>query len=154
MGCGGCSSKRCCMPAPKPARQTCPPACGPPNPLQVIDKVGFIMNNITMSNIDTKIRELNALVKPDLHPWFANYLVVKRAAQEPNFHAVYVSVAEKWNDKKLKDIFVRTTIHYLKVGGVGVRGGRGGKALGCGARFIALVVLELWGVPIQPAADS
>lgn len=49
--------------------------------LQVIDKVGFIMNNITLANLDSKIRELRGLVKPDLHPWFANYLVVKRAAQ-------------------------------------------------------------------------
>ena len=35
--------------------------------------------------------------------------------QEPNFHAVYVAVSEKWNDRKLRDIFIKTTIHYLKV---------------------------------------
>lgn len=34
--------------------------------------------------------------------------------QEPNFHPVYVAVAEKWSDKRLKEIFVKTTIHYLK----------------------------------------
>lgn len=38
------------------------------------------------------------------------------AVQEPNFHGVYAAVSEKWNDKKLKDTFVKTTIHYLKVG--------------------------------------
>lgn len=39
------------------------------------------MNNITLANMDAKIRELGGLVKPELHAWFANYLVVKRAAQ-------------------------------------------------------------------------
>ena len=65
-----------------PPSAACPHAC--PSPLllvQVIDRVGFIMNNITMQNIDTKIRDLNNHVKPEFHPWFANYLVVKRAAQ-------------------------------------------------------------------------
>ncbi len=39
------------------------------------------MNNITLTNMDTKMRELSNLVKSEFHPWFANYLVVKRAAQ-------------------------------------------------------------------------
>ena len=25
-----------------------------------------------------------------MYPWFANYMVVKRAAQEPNFHGIYL----------------------------------------------------------------
>ena len=41
----------------------------------------FIINNITSMNIEQKVKELKAQVAPDYWPWFANYLVVKRAAQ-------------------------------------------------------------------------
>ena len=45
------------------------------------DKVSFIMNNLTVNNVNTKAKELAALVLPQFMEWFANYLVVKRAAQ-------------------------------------------------------------------------
>lgn len=48
---------------------------------QVIDRVHFIINNITVMNTEQKVKELKAQVGPDYWPWFANYLVVKRAAQ-------------------------------------------------------------------------
>ncbi len=31
--------------------------------------------------------------------WFANYLVVKRAAQEANYHRLYLSLVDKVSDK-------------------------------------------------------
>jgi hypothetical protein len=39
------------------------------------------MNNLTTGNSGDKARELSALVVKRYHPWFVNYLVVKRAAQ-------------------------------------------------------------------------
>lgn len=52
-----------------------------PPPLQVIDRVHFIINNITSLNIEQKVKDLKAHVGVQYWPWFANYLVVKRAAQ-------------------------------------------------------------------------
>jgi hypothetical protein len=43
--------------------------------------VHFIINNITTMNIEQKVNELKQHVDPEYWPWFANYLVVKRAAQ-------------------------------------------------------------------------
>lgn len=73
------------------------------------------MNNLTLSNVDVKSKELRSLVPPDLHLWFVNYLLVKRASQEPNFHPVYVALVERWKDKSLRQSFVRWTVHYCKV---------------------------------------
>ena len=81
----------------------------------LIDKVHFLVNNITNANIDVKVKELNALITVEFYPWFANYLVVKRAAQEPNFHPVYVMLVEKWGDKALRNNLVDGTVHYCKI---------------------------------------
>lgn len=82
---------------------------------KTIDRVHFIVNNLTLSNVEVKAKELTALVPKTLHPWFVNYLLVKRAAQEPNFHHTYVSLVERWGDKPLRQSFVRWTVHYCKV---------------------------------------
>lgn len=81
----------------------------------LVDKVHFLVNNITNTNIDVKVKELAGLITADYYPWFANYLVVKRAAQEPNFHPVYVMLVEKWGDKSLRNNLVDGTVHYCKV---------------------------------------
>ena len=65
--------------------------------------------------MEVKTKELSALVSTELQPWFVNYLLVKRAAQEPNFHPVYVSLVGRWGDKALRQSFVRSTVHYCKV---------------------------------------
>jgi hypothetical protein len=158
---------------------------------------------MTVQNTDAKVKDLQKEVAPQYYPWFANYMVVKRAAQvrqgghaqqtgglqptthaavrlfhthaltpahycrtscqrpsnplltprtlprhptptpphphptpphptpphptpphptpphqpaqEPNFHLTYVDLVEKWNERKLTDLFIRTTVHYVKV---------------------------------------
>lgn len=75
----------------------------------------FLVNNLTITNVDVKAKELANLVPREFYPWFANYLVVKRAAQEPNFHAVYVMLVEKWGDRSLRQNLVTITVHYCKV---------------------------------------
>ena len=37
------------------------------------------------------------------------------ALQEPNFHGTYVQLVEKWADRELRQLFVNTTMHYVKV---------------------------------------
>lgn len=61
-----------------------------------------------------QVKELKAIVATDYWPWFANYLVVKRAAQEPNFHHTYVQLVDRWGERRMRDTLVQTTVHYIK----------------------------------------
>lgn len=59
---------------------------------QVQDKVAFHVNNLSTSNLAAKAGDIKKALTPESWPWFANYMVVKRAAQEPNFHGLYIEV--------------------------------------------------------------
>lgn len=63
--------------------------------LQVQDKVGFLINNLTNSNLKQKAGELKTYLTEDYWPWFCNYMVVKRAAQEQNYHLLYASLLQE-----------------------------------------------------------
>lgn len=82
---------------------------------RMIDKVHFLVNNLALTNIEAKVRELRELVQSVHYLWFSNYMVVKRAAQEPNFHPTYAALVEKWDDRTLRDNFVNSTVHYCKI---------------------------------------
>lgn len=60
--------------------------------LQVQDRVGFLINNLSSSNLEQKAKELKELLTEEYWPWFCNYMVVKRAAQEQNFHLLYATM--------------------------------------------------------------
>ena len=45
------------------------------------NRVAFLINNISPRNVDSKVNEMRELISQELWPWFANYMVVKRAAQ-------------------------------------------------------------------------
>ena len=45
------------------------------------NRVAFLINNISPKNVDSKVNEMRELITQELWPWFANYMVVKRAAQ-------------------------------------------------------------------------
>lgn len=59
---------------------------------QVQDRTGFLINNLSASNMEQKAKELKELLTEEFWPWFCNYMVVKRAAQEQNFHKLYASL--------------------------------------------------------------
>ncbi|EFJ39979.1 hypothetical protein VOLCADRAFT_108387 [Volvox carteri f. nagariensis] len=84
-------------------------------PEAVADKVHFVMNNITKDNMESRSVEIRDRVWPDYLAWFANYMVVKRAAQEANFHTLYVSLLDHLNDRELYRLMVKTTMYYVKV---------------------------------------
>jgi hypothetical protein len=44
-------------------------------------QVSFLMNNLTVDNMGSKSKDLGGVIIPKFIEWFANYLVVKRAAQ-------------------------------------------------------------------------
>lgn len=45
------------------------------------------------------VHVLCAQVVPEFMEWFANYLVVKRAAQEANYHRLYIALVDRVSDK-------------------------------------------------------
>ena len=60
--------------------------------VQIQDKIGFLINNLSAANLEQKAKDLGGLLSEEQWPWFCNYMVVKRAAQEPNFHSLYVNL--------------------------------------------------------------
>ena len=59
---------------------------------QVQDKVGFMINNLTRDTLEAKAEELKKALKPEMWPWFCNYMVIRRVAQEANHQNLYLQV--------------------------------------------------------------
>jgi CCR4-NOT transcription complex subunit 1 len=74
--------------------------------IQIQDRVAFIVNNISPTNLVDKVRELLATLTATETPYFAHYVVTKRVSIEPNFHALYLSMCEKVS-VKLRQLFPR-----------------------------------------------
>lgn len=79
----------------------------------VQDKVLFIVNNVSQSNLENKLKELRESLDETHHQWFADYLVVKRAKLEPNYHSLYLDLLEKFGHKGLVSEVLRET--YVNV---------------------------------------
>ncbi|CAI5975139.1 unnamed protein product [Closterium sp. NIES-65] len=79
------------------------------------DKVAFIINNIAAANLDQKAKEILEVLKEPFFPWFAQYLVMKRASIEPNFHELYLKFVDKMAAKSLQKEVVKATYENCKV---------------------------------------
>lgn len=82
---------------------------------EVMDKVYFLINNISAANLEAKAREFTELLKEQYNPWFADYMVMKRASIEPNFHDLYLKFLDKINSKALNKDIVQSTYENCKV---------------------------------------
>lgn len=89
------------------------PIEAPPSETQ--DKISFIINNLSSANIETKAKEFTEVLKEQYYPWFAQYMVMKRASIEPNFHDLYLKFLEKANSKDLTREIVKATYENCKV---------------------------------------
>ena len=79
------------------------------------EKVRFIFNNITLPNLDVKVREMLALVTSDFFPWLAQYIVVKRAALEHNYQQMYQAMLERVNSSVLDKLVLQETYSNVKI---------------------------------------
>ncbi|XP_058113904.1 uncharacterized protein LOC131256859 [Magnolia sinica] len=70
---------------------------------EIQDKILFMINNISASNMDVKAKE------------FTDYMVMKRASIEPNFHELYLKFLEKVNSRMLNKKIVKATNENCKV---------------------------------------
>nr|GMC82829.1 CCR4-NOT transcription complex subunit 1 isoform X1 [Ipomoea batatas] len=82
---------------------------------EVQDKVSFIINNLAIQNVDTKAKEFAEILKEQYYPWFAQYMVMKRASIEQNFHDLYLKFLDKVNSKALYKEVVQATYENCKV---------------------------------------
>jgi CCR4-NOT transcription complex subunit 1 len=57
----------------------------------VLDRVQFLINNLSMSNVESKSHDLRDMLERKYFGWLGNYLVVKRISTQPNFHSLYLS---------------------------------------------------------------
>ncbi|KAG9303880.1 hypothetical protein G9A89_005790 [Geosiphon pyriformis] len=79
------------------------------------DKILFIVNNVAQSNLDTKVAEMKDILKESHYRWFANYLVVKRASIEPNYHQLYLQFLEALESQLLVRHVLHETFVNIKV---------------------------------------
>ncbi|KAG2672226.1 hypothetical protein I3843_13G029000 [Carya illinoinensis] len=82
---------------------------------EIQDKISFIINNISAANIEAKGKEFTEIFKEQYYPWFAQYMVMKRASIEPNFHDLYLKFLDKVNSKALSKEIVKATYENCKV---------------------------------------
>ncbi|KQJ97773.1 hypothetical protein BRADI_3g33190v3 [Brachypodium distachyon] len=83
-------------------------------PSEVQDKIFFMINNISISNMEAKAKEFNEVLLEQYYPWFAQYMVMKRASIEPNFHDLYLKFFDKVNSKSLNKEMVKATYENCK----------------------------------------
>ncbi|KAF5732911.1 Ccr4-not transcription complex putative isoform 1 [Tripterygium wilfordii] len=82
---------------------------------EIQDKISFIINNISAANVEAKAKEVTEILKEQYYPWFAEYMVMKRASIEPNFHDLYLKFLDKVNSKALNKEIVQATYENCKV---------------------------------------
>ncbi|KAK8770607.1 hypothetical protein V5799_012928 [Amblyomma americanum] len=85
----------------------------PPEAVQ--DKVAFIINNLSQMNLPQKTEEFKEVVKEEFWPWFAQYMVMKRASIEPNFHTLYANFLDTLKIGELSKLVLRETFRNIKV---------------------------------------
>jgi len=85
-------------------------------PDNVLDRVQFIINNLSMTNVDQKVGELKDIITAEFFGWLGQYLVVKRISTQPNFHNLYLAFLDKLGDygKGLVDAILQSV--YLGIG--------------------------------------
>lgn len=88
-------------------------AVAPPEPLQ--DKTAFIFNNLSQLNLKAKCDELKELVTEEYYPWLAQYLVMKRASIEFNFHGLYSNFLDTLGNNEVLRLVTAETFRNIKV---------------------------------------
>ncbi|KAL5022887.1 hypothetical protein ScPMuIL_002042 [Solemya velum] len=85
----------------------------PPESLQ--DKVFFIFNNLSLANMNQKSDELKKEVTSEYIMWVAQYLVMKRASIEPNFHTLYANFVDALQITNFTQMVIKETFRNIKV---------------------------------------
>lgn len=79
------------------------------------DKILFIINNVAHNNLETKSTDLKDVLQQSAYQWFSNYLVVKRASIEPNYHSLYLLLLNSVDSPLLYQHVLRETFSNIKI---------------------------------------
>ncbi|XP_043661469.1 CCR4-NOT transcription complex subunit 1 isoform X3 [Drosophila teissieri] len=85
----------------------------PPEPVQ--DKTAFIFNNLSQLNIPQKCDEIKEIMTKEYWPWLAQYLVLKRASMEFNFHTLYYNFLDALKNGEINRFVTKETLRNIKV---------------------------------------
>ncbi|KAJ3220906.1 hypothetical protein HK099_003913 [Clydaea vesicula] len=79
------------------------------------DKILFIINNISPTNVDQKITEMKDIFINEYSKWLSAYIVSKRVSIEPNFHLLYVQFLSGLSSPILDKLLLLETYSSIKV---------------------------------------
>ncbi|XP_039763279.1 CCR4-NOT transcription complex subunit 1 isoform X3 [Pararge aegeria] len=85
----------------------------PPEAIQ--DKTAFIFNNLSQLNLPTKCEELKEIITEEYHKWLSQYLVMKRASIELNFHALYSNFLDVLKIREINKMVTKETYRNIRV---------------------------------------
>lgn len=85
----------------------------PPDSVQ--DKTAFIFNNLSQLNLTQKCEEIKEILQKEYFPWMAQYLVLKRASIEFNFHLLYSNFLDALKMNELLVLTTNETFRNIKV---------------------------------------
>lgn len=84
----------------------------------VIEKVSFLFNNLSQSNLPKKTEEMKQIMGElgeDFVRWLAQYMVMKRVSIEQNFQPLYNNFLMSIGDKKFELYVKRETFRNIKI---------------------------------------
>ncbi|XP_073420481.1 CCR4-NOT transcription complex subunit 1 isoform X2 [Dendrobates tinctorius] len=84
-------------------------------PENVQEKIAFIFNNLSQSNMTQKVEELKETVKDEFMPWVSQYLVMKRVSIELNFHSLYSNFLDSLKNLEFNKMVLVETYRNIKV---------------------------------------
>lgn len=84
----------------------------PPPVIQ--DQINFLVSNTDTKNVQRHAEDMATQLRPEYYEYFAHYLVVKRAALEPNNHALYIELVQRLQSKELNKSIRVATISAVK----------------------------------------
>lgn len=84
-------------------------------PENVQEKIAFIFNNLSQSNMTQKVEELKETVKDEFMPWVSQYLVMKRVSIELNFHSLYSNFMDALKHLDFNKMVLAETYRNIKV---------------------------------------
>ncbi|KAK0539323.1 CCR4-NOT core subunit cdc39 [Tilletia horrida] len=82
---------------------------------EVSDKVLFLVNNLSPTNLDAKLPEAQKLITPEVFHWFSSYLVLQRVSIEPNNHGLYCQLLDGLEKPDLLPYILHETFAKAKV---------------------------------------
>ncbi|XP_053697550.1 CCR4-NOT transcription complex subunit 1 [Sabethes cyaneus] len=85
----------------------------PPDAMQ--DKTAFIFNNLSQINLQQKCEEIKDILQKDYYAWLAQYLVLKRASIEVNFHVLYSNFLDALKILEINKLVTKETFRNIKV---------------------------------------